>query len=100
MYMPLNGHLENASSKTIQRGVTLNHILFLRSIKLKHWSVGLRRALLSLGTIQEASCSPQQSLCFLTGFFNSLNKLARSGTRYDEAHVGDFLLSELHLISS
>lgn len=44
--------LKNASSKTIQRGVTLNHILFLRSIKLKHWSVGLRRALLSLGTIQ------------------------------------------------
>ena len=44
--------LKNASSKTIQRGVTLNHILFLRSIKLKHWSVGLRSALLSLGTIQ------------------------------------------------
>ena len=59
MYMPLNGHLENASSKTIQRGVTLNHILFLRSIKLEHWSVGLRRALLSLGTFHGLPAPPK-----------------------------------------
>ena len=59
MLMPLDGVLKNASSTTIQRGVTLNHILFLRSIKLEHWSIGLRRALLSLGTFQGLPAHPK-----------------------------------------
>ena len=52
MYMPLNGHLEKRKLQDHPERRHIESHSFLRSIKLKHWSVGLRRALLSLGTIQ------------------------------------------------
>jgi len=100
MYMPLNNHPEKRKLQDhLERRHIESHSFFEKheTWTLKH---RFKTCFAFSGYFPGTSCSPQKSLCFLTSSFNSLNKLARSGTRYDEAHVGDFLLSELHLISS
>ena len=55
MYMPLDGHPEKRKLQDYpERGHTEAHS-FLRSIKLENWSIGLRRALLSLCTFHGLS---------------------------------------------